>query len=84
MIDAVLSDRASKYGDFVNLASIAQSLKKTIRNTPRWHTLTDDKKEALEMVVHKMARILNGDPSYKDSWTDIIGYVKRIEDTLSD
>lgn len=41
-----------------------------------------DKKEALEMIMSKMARIINGDPNYKDSWTDIIGYAKLIEKDL--
>jgi hypothetical protein len=34
------------------------------------------------MVQHKIARILNGDPEYHDSWFDIIGYTKLIADTL--
>ena len=35
-------------------------------------------KESLEMVQHKIARILNGDPAYVDNWVDIIGYVKLV------
>ena len=34
------------------------------------------------MIAHKMGRILNGDPSYIDSWTDIVGYAKLIETDL--
>ena len=46
---------------------------------PKWAGLRDDQKEALEMVVHKIGRILNGDPDYQDSWTDIIGYTRLVE-----
>ena len=28
---------------------------------------------------HKIGRILNGDPDYQDSWTDIIGYTRLVE-----
>jgi len=34
------------------------------------------------MVVHKIARILNGDPNYDDSWVDISGYTKLVADRL--
>jgi len=36
------------------------------------------------MICHKISRIVNGDPNYKDSWHDIIGYAKLIEDKLED
>jgi hypothetical protein len=51
-------------------------------DSPNWENLTDDKKESLEMIAHKIGRILNGDPEYKDSWHDIIGYTTLIESTL--
>jgi hypothetical protein len=41
-------------------------------------------KDKLAVLAHKVGRILNGDPEYKDSWHDIIGYTKLVEDTLSD
>lgn len=31
-------------------------------DSPNWAELTDDKREALEMVAHKVGHILNGDP----------------------
>jgi hypothetical protein len=38
------------------------------------------------MIVHKIGRILNGDPNYDDSWADIAGYaqlvVKELNGTL--
>ena len=30
--------------------------------------------ESLELIANKLARILNGDPMYDDSWRDISGY----------
>jgi hypothetical protein len=34
------------------------------------------------MIQHKIARILNGDPNYHDSWHDIGGYSKLVADRL--
>jgi len=48
-----------------------------------WHELDADQQEALEMIAHKIARILNGDPNYVDSWVDIAGYAKLVADRLA-
>ena len=48
----------------------------------KWHSLAPDQREALEMVFHKVGRILNGDPDYADSWADIAGYAKLVADRL--
>ncbi len=48
----------------------------------RGKDLTDDQVEALEMVCHKIGRIVNGDPDYSDSWHDIAGYAKLVADRL--
>lgn len=82
-IDATLAERGSRYGSFVGHARITQALKRAMADSPNWSKLADDQKEALEMVVHKIGRILNGDPDYTDSWHDIIGYTKLVEDRLN-
>ena len=81
-ITEVLEERGKRYGEFTDHAFITQSIKRAMKNSPNWKRLSDDKKEALEMIAHKMGRILNGDPSYIDSWTDIVGYAKLVEDYL--
>ena len=77
-----LNERGSRYGDFTDHARIAQSLKSVMNATPGWQRLTPDKKEALEMIQHKIARILNGDPEYHDSWHDVVGYAKLAADRV--
>lgn len=83
-INSVLAERGSRYGDFAEHARITQEIKKTMRSGLRWEALEDDMKEALEMAAHKIGRILNGDPTYLDSWTDVIGYVRLVEKRLED
>ena len=81
-IDKVLAERGSRYGEFPDHAKITQNIKRAMYASPNWPYLSDDKKEALEMIAHKIGRILNGDPNYADSWTDIVGYAKLVEKDL--
>lgn len=81
-IEATLTERGKRYGKFSDHANISQSLKDVMRAAPNWGRLKADQKEALEMVAHKIGRILNGDPNYGDSWHDIGGYTKLVEDDL--
>lgn len=81
-IDSTLAERGSRYGDFSEHARITQNIKAAMMDSPNWAILSPDKKEALEMVAHKVGRILNGDPGYHDSWHDIIGYTKLVADSL--
>lgn len=82
-IDATLAERGARYGDFAEHARITQAIKRACVDTPNWSTLPDDMREAIDMIAHKLGRILNGDPTYADSWHDIIGYTKLVEDRLS-
>lgn len=81
-IDSTLAERGSRYGEFTGHAEITQSLKEVMQATDNWPNLADDQKEALEMTAHKIGRILNGDPNYIDSWHDIIGYIRLVEQRL--
>lgn len=79
---AILTDRGTKYGPFTTHAQITQELKRVLRRCPKWSCLADDQQESLDMIVHKIGRILNGDPDYGDSWDDIAGYARLVADRL--
>ena len=83
-IDNTLSERGQRYGDFEGHAFITQELKDTMHASPNWARLKPDQKEALHMAAHKIGRILNGDPDYIDSWHDIIGYTRLVEQRLEE
>lgn len=84
----MLEERGSRYGVFSSHASITQDIKaamKGLNNCPtNWENLSSSQKEALEMVAHKIGRILNGDPNYLDSWIDIVGYTQLVVDELKE
>jgi len=77
-IDGMLADRGKRYGKFTGHANITQGLKCLMRGTPQWLNMGDDQKECLEMVAHKIGRILAGDPDFRDHWDDIAGYAKLV------
>lgn len=81
-IDETLAERGSRYGEFEDHALVTQNIKRAMYDSKNWAELDDDKAECLEMVAHKIGRILNGDSDYVDSYTDIIGYVRLIEKRL--
>ena len=81
-IEQILEERGSRYGDFGSHAIITQNIKAAMRHSLNWAKLPNDMKESLEMVAHKVGRILNGDPTYADSWVDIVGYVQLVVDRL--
>lgn len=82
-INDTLTERGSRYGRFCDHAGISQSIKRAMRSAPKWGELPDSMKESLEMVAHKIARILNGDPHYSDSWHDVAGYTTLVERHLN-
>lgn len=83
-IDGTLDERAQDYGKFKDGASLMQAIKRTLADHARLHnkTFSDDQWEALEMIVHKIGRIVNGNPDKVDHWVDIAGYAKLVADRL--
>ena len=81
-IKTTLAARQSTHGSFKESAVTVQRLKTVMRAAPNWELLSGSQKEALEMIQHKIGRILHGDPNFHDNWHDIIGYTKLIEDQL--
>ena len=73
-IEAITAERGEQYGDFADQAHIAQDLKDYMRLMPGWQNLLPHQRESLDMIQHKISRILNGDPNVVDSWADIAGY----------
>lgn len=83
-ITAMLDERGRRYGKFIEHADITQDLKQIVSNNllRRNKLLASDQQEALDMICHKIGRIINGDADYADSWVDIAGYAKLVADRL--
>lgn len=72
MIDDILAERNARYGEFREDAHIAQAIKALIN--AHITSRNDVVREALDHIATKLARIANGEATYKDNWRDIIGY----------
>ena len=81
-IHDLLNERGNRYGEFKTHAEVTQKIKEALFSGASFAYLDYDQKEALEMVAHKLGRIVNGDPNYLDSWMDIIGYTQLVVDRL--
>lgn len=82
MIQDTLADREATYGDYNQVANLTRGLLANMEYSKNWGELYPFQKEALHMIASKIARILEGDPEYVDSWHDISGYATLVEQCL--
>jgi len=83
-VDNVVDERAITYGKFENLAEVSQRFKDSLHYflITRNKYLAPDQQEAMELIFHKFARIVNGDPDHIDNWKDVAGYATLVADRL--
>lgn len=81
-VEATLKERGRVHGPFDQHSVIAQELKAAMRRAPGWAMLSPDAMEGLEMIQHKVARILNKGWMCADSWHDVAGYAVLVEKRL--
>jgi len=72
-ISSILEERSKTHGPFKKHAALSQGLKMA-NMFYKEAALTNSQQESVEMMLHKVARILNGNPEHKDHWDDIAGY----------
>lgn len=76
-----LAERQSTYGDFSKVAEMTQGLL-FVMSQYGYSDMPDTHKESIHMIASKLARIVNGDNNHLDSWHDIGGYSKLIENLI--
>lgn len=82
-IRKILAERGQTHGDFSNQAECAQDLKKAFHDWAQHNKLTPCMKEAVDMILHKLARVATGDPFVQDHWDDIAGYATLVSDRVA-
>ena len=92
-IQATLAERGKRYGGFEEHAELSVNLLTQFED--RVQDRADElgipvevhypayMQEATKLIMHKLARIANGDPHYDDSWRDIAGYATLVVDILN-
>jgi len=81
-VDTVLTERGNDYGDYASKAQFIQGVKYLMRTSPSWEAMDADMRESMEMIAHKMGRVVYGDPTHKDNFVDIAGYATLVADRL--
>lgn len=84
-VDEILNARAKNYGKFIEGAEIMQMTKRLVHNyiEQRGTAMAFDQLEAIDMIIHKLGRIINGNPDHLDNWVDIAGYATLVVDRLN-
>jgi hypothetical protein len=77
-----LSERGLTYGEYKDVSRTSQLIKEALRNGGSYSILSNEACESLDMIANKLARIVNGDPNYLDSWVDIVGYATLVINKL--
>lgn len=82
-VNKTLSERGERYGPFSEDAAVAMALKRVVRNSPSYGRMAAHHQHALDEICLKISRICCGDPNHTDSWHDIQGYAKLVEDIIN-
>lgn len=78
--EEILNEREKTHGDYKHVARLSWSFKHTVREElnsqekDMRRNVDIGQQEAVEMILHKIARIICGDPNHADHWDDIAGY----------
>jgi hypothetical protein len=83
-INVLLAERRKTHGDYMMHAVITQNLKRIMRNhiADLDRRLEYDMQETLDMIAHKIGRIIAGNPEEPDHWRDIAGYAQLVANRL--
>ncbi len=81
-INAIIKERGTQHGSLVDHARVCQAMKDAMRDSLGWSALASDQREAADMIVHKLARALSGNPNHLDHWVDIAGYATLVANRL--
>ena len=82
-INNTLNERGERYGNYSNVAGTTQQLMAIVESGANYEHLNAEQKTSLFMICNKMARIVNGDFNFIESWHDIAGYATLVEQELS-
>ena len=83
-INVLLAERGKTHGDYEIHAAITQDLKRIITHHvgDLDRRLDDVMQETLDMIAHKIGRIIAGNPAEPDHWRDIAGYAQLVVNRL--
>ena len=84
MVETMLTEREKTHGNFRDHARCTQRLKAVLRDELEivGKALTMEQQEALDMIFHKIGRMVAGDANFIDHWDDSAGYSTLVAKVL--
>jgi len=83
-LDQTLLERGCRYGAFIDVANRTNNIFAAIlNNAPQLPSTTPLYREAIHMIAHKLARLVNGQINDLDSWHDIAGYAMLVHNQIT-
>ncbi len=76
--DALLDERGKTHGDFADHAAVTWAIKDAITSLDNSDKFSLVQREALDMIAHKIGRIVAGNPNFADHWLDLSGYAMLV------
>lgn len=82
--EELLAERGQTHGDYTDHAETTQRLKMVVRECLIQRALRDQPElsyealESIDMILHKIGRIVAGQWDHPDHWDDIAGYAKLV------
>ena len=84
MVETMLTEREKTHGNFRDHARCTRRLKAVLRDELETvgNPITMEQEEALDMIFHKIGRIVAGDANFIDHWDDLPGYPTLVAKVL--
>lgn len=74
--------RPKTHGYFPEGAAFTQACLTVAMSCASWKIMSPAKREATHMILHKLQRVVSGDPDHEDHWADIAGYAQLIVEEI--
>lgn len=81
-VDEIIAERQKTHGDFADHAAVAYAIKDAMCSLGNIDKLSVVQREALDMIAHKIGRIIAGNADTADHWDDIAGYARLVSQRL--
>jgi len=81
-VNKILEERAKTHGSFYQNSRVSQEFKRILYENSRGGEFSPEMREALDMIFHKLSRIIVGNPYEPDHWDDIAGYATLVAKSI--
>jgi len=83
-VNEILQEREKTHGKYADHAYVTQEMKAACQYKGLDTKLSYEQKEAVDMILHKVGRIIAGNNNEVDHWQDIAGYATLVVRSIND